>query len=236
VFTDRFLAQILLSGVSVQWYENYMSSESRAQHKERIRNHILGSARELFVQDGYENFSMRKLATKVGCSPGNLYLYFRSKEQIFHSLVEKTFARLTTLLSGLCARNESRDPVETLKKGLYTYVEFALRNPQDYRFAFLMNSRKEQNDSQVPAPISVLATMVARCVEEGRIVRVETEVITQALWAAAHGLASLMIQRPTCLSAGKSRVIEQLIASIVAGMETNAAPQHPSRSLEASVA
>jgi AcrR family transcriptional regulator len=38
------------------------------------------------VRDGYEGVSMRRLAEKVGCSHGNLYLHFKDKEALFDSL------------------------------------------------------------------------------------------------------------------------------------------------------
>jgi hypothetical protein len=49
-------------------------------------------------------------------------------------LVDESFARLLKTLMGLQNGAEWQDPVEELKKGLWAYVEFGLRNPSDYRF------------------------------------------------------------------------------------------------------
>jgi AcrR family transcriptional regulator len=214
-----------------------MSLEDRAQRKDGLRTVILSAARELFVQVGYESFSMRKLAARVGCSPGNLYLYFKNREDIFELLVEETFGRLTTLLNGLCSRNEGKDPLDVLKKGLYTYVDFGLRNPHDYRFAFLMNPSQHRTTELTPAPVAVLGRMVSRCVEEGRLTESDPEVITQTLWAAVHGITSLMIQRPAFAWAGKTKVIDQLIAMALAGVTSASAPHDTTvHSLQTSVA
>jgi AcrR family transcriptional regulator len=213
---------------------SFMSRQTRAQHKEQLRNAMLVSARELFLQEGYENFSMRKLAGKVQCSPGNLYLYFKDKEDILHLLVDESFERLTALLNGLCSRNQDRDPVDVLKKGLYTYVDFGLRNANDYRIALLMTHSLPHNSAQAPAPVAVLTRMVSRCLEEGRLVESDPDLITQSLWAAVHGITSLLIQRPDYPWAGKSRVIEHLIGSALSGIIATGTPEEVrARSVEA---
>jgi len=111
---------------------HFMSSLSRRhEHKEEFRREILDVARKIFVAQGYENFSMRKLAEKIGYSPGSVYLYFDGKKELFHCLVEESFAHLLDTLHGLQNGQERSDPVEELKQGLWGYVEFGLRNPKD---------------------------------------------------------------------------------------------------------
>ena len=51
--------------------------ERRAREKEQLRRQILSAARELFVNEGYENVSMRKIANKIEYSPTTIYLYFK---------------------------------------------------------------------------------------------------------------------------------------------------------------
>jgi AcrR family transcriptional regulator len=69
----------------------------RQQHKEELRRVILDAAREIFVDQGYESFSMRRLAEKIEYSPGSIYLHFKNKEKLFEVLVEESFVRTTPL-------------------------------------------------------------------------------------------------------------------------------------------
>ncbi len=73
---------------------------------------ILDAAREIFVHEGYEKFSMRKLAEKIEYSPGSVYLHFNSKEELFECLVEESFTRLLKTLTGLGSGRKWQDPVE----------------------------------------------------------------------------------------------------------------------------
>ncbi len=183
--------------------------------KNSTRETILNRARAIFVRDGYERFSMRRLAAELGCAVGTPYVYFKSKEHLFRTLVEESFERLHKCLSGLRDRHQNGDPVLLLKKGMYTYVQFGLQNPNDYGFAFLLRSLTADQPYEVHPALEVMRFMVARCVQEGRFRAIDTETVAQALWAAIHGVTWLLIQRPNFPWAGRARVIEQVISNSV---------------------
>lgn len=186
------------------------------------RENILNAAREIFVRDGFEGFSMRRLAADLDCAVGTPYVHFKSKEQLFQTLVEQSFDRLYQCLSGLCDRHQNGDPVVLLKKGMYTYIQFGLQNPNDYRFAFLLRSLPPDEPYRVHPAFEVMRFMVARCVEERRFREVDVETAAQALWAAIHGITSLLIQRPNFPWVGRTKVIEQVIDNSVNGLIASA--------------
>jgi AcrR family transcriptional regulator len=43
---------------------------------------MVDAARELYINEGYEKFTMRRLAEKIGYSPTTLYIYFRGKDDL----------------------------------------------------------------------------------------------------------------------------------------------------------
>jgi AcrR family transcriptional regulator len=49
--------------------------ERKAREKQNVREEILDAARTLFVKEGYEQVSIRKIAEKIEYSPGTIYLY-----------------------------------------------------------------------------------------------------------------------------------------------------------------
>jgi AcrR family transcriptional regulator len=187
----------------------------RRKHKEELRAVILDAARGIFVRQGYESFSMRKLAEKIEYSPGSVYLHFKNKEELFECLVDESFARLLKTLMGLRNGQQWQDPVEELKKGLRAYVEFGLRNPNDYRFAFMLRPPLEKRPYKVHGAFEALRLIVRRCVEEKRFRAVDVETTSQALWASVHGITSLLIQRPAFPWAPKKELIAQVIDTAV---------------------
>jgi AcrR family transcriptional regulator len=48
----------------------------------RYRQAILTAAGALFLEQGYERFSLRKVAERIGYSPTTIYPYFRDKDDL----------------------------------------------------------------------------------------------------------------------------------------------------------
>src|SRR5678816_999250 len=72
-----------------------LSREERQQHaRATTRRAILDAAPSLFVSDGYAQVSIRNIAAKVEYSPGAIYSYFNSKDEIFFALAEEGFRLL----------------------------------------------------------------------------------------------------------------------------------------------
>src|SRR4029079_2689988 len=91
-------------------------STPRERYRSVLRRAILDAAREAFVQDGYEGVSMRKLAERVGCSHGNLYLHFKDKEALCDCLVEESFDQLAQGLRHIVEASKGDDTVELIRK------------------------------------------------------------------------------------------------------------------------
>ena len=79
---------------------------------EAVARAILDAARELFVADGYQNVSIRKIAERIEYSPAAIYSYFPSKDDIFFALAEEGFRILFSPDAGTRSRraNRTRSP------------------------------------------------------------------------------------------------------------------------------
>ena len=58
------------------------------------REEILHAAKELFLEQGYEATTIRRIADRVGISAPALYLYFKDKEALMLALCDQTFGHL----------------------------------------------------------------------------------------------------------------------------------------------
>jgi AcrR family transcriptional regulator len=193
-----------------------MSAASRREkHKVELRAEILSAAREIFVRDGYEGFTIRKLAGRIGYSPGNIYLYFKNKSQIFDCLVEESFASLLAALPQPDEAAPPEDPVVLLKRSLRTYVNFGLSHPNDYRFSFLLQPSTQPRPHKQRAAYESLLRKARLCVEANRLRTSDVDFVAQALWAAAHGITSLLIQRPKFPWVERNKLIDHVLNSAV---------------------
>lgn len=93
-----------------------------------VRQRILDSAVRLFGEHGYDQLSMRDLAADAGCSPANLYHHFRSKYELFVTIIEQAMA---LHLGGLEAAERARDdPVAQLRHVLETHLRLHIERPE----------------------------------------------------------------------------------------------------------
>jgi len=60
--------------------------ERREREKTETREIILDAARELFLAEGYEGVSMRKVAEKIEYSPTAIYIHFKDKDDLFRTV------------------------------------------------------------------------------------------------------------------------------------------------------
>src|SRR5271154_568170 len=111
--------------------------ERRGAEKKEVRQEILDAARDLFVREGFENVSMRKIAEKIEYSPTTIYLYFQDKADLLDCLCEETLARLVRKQTVL--DQTISNPLERLQSGFRSYIEFGLKYPNHYKVAFMMS-------------------------------------------------------------------------------------------------
>lgn len=69
----------------------HQTSNKRGPYKRGLTRQrlILDSAVTLLIDDGFHNFSLRKVAKKNGISPGNLQHYFPTKEKLVEAMLDK---------------------------------------------------------------------------------------------------------------------------------------------------
>jgi AcrR family transcriptional regulator len=187
------------------------------QRRSAVRKTILDGAREAVAENGYQSFSMRKLAESIGYSPGALYLYFETREDLLNCLVEEAFAKLLEILNEVHDRD---DPVRSLENKMRAYVDFGLLFPDHYQFAFLIrpNVEKTPTTYRPHAAYDVMRHAVRRCLEEGRLPWPDIETSSQILWVTLHGITSLLIVRPNFPWVDRENLIDNVIGTAIHGL------------------
>ncbi len=196
--------------------------ERRAREKKELRQEILDAARDLFVREGFENVSMRKIAEKIEYSPTTIYLYFHDKSDLLDCIVEETFSRLVRKQTAL--DQTVTDPVERLEKGLRAYIEFGLKHPNHYKVSFMMPISITNPDLCPRAremgqkAFGNLRGMLEECAAKQLIEIQDLEATAQSVWAMAHGLTSLLIAKPHYPWVERNHLIETLLGNVMRGL------------------
>jgi AcrR family transcriptional regulator len=198
--------------------------ERKAREKEELKQQILDAARQLFVRDGYESVSMRKIAESIEYSPATIYTYFKDKDEILDSLCEETFLHLHEHKLAAFRQMEG-DALEALKKGMETYIRFGLDHPDHYIVTFMLKAAPYQSQGRAETRKARAGfqcfddrrNLVRRCMEEGLIQNADPEETSQALWAGSHGLTALLITQAGFPFVERERLIRRTIEILVRG-------------------
>jgi AcrR family transcriptional regulator len=175
--------------------------ERRDREREEVRTRILDAARELFLTEGYESVTMRRVADRIEYSPTAIYFHFRDKDTLIRELCDTDFRALAQQFTAIA---EIADPVEQLRRTGLAYFDFATNYPNHYRLMFMTphppmdpeSMSIAQGDPQEDA-YAFLRNVVAACIAAG-LVREEladAEMMSQTMWAGVHGVVSLQIAK-----------------------------------------
>jgi AcrR family transcriptional regulator len=199
------------------------SRERRVREKQNLRQEILDAARELFVREGVESVSIRKIANRIEYAPGTIYLYFHDKAEILKTLSEETFSKLHQKLQAI--KDDRGDALGALRRGLRAYIEFGLQNPHHYLVTFVLAGRflHEAGPQFNPKDAGLccfdnLRGIVRQCIEEGLFRLDDVEEASQALWAGIHGITTLLITKPGFPFVEQSRLVDRVVDVLVEGV------------------
>jgi AcrR family transcriptional regulator len=189
---------------------------------------ILAAAKQLFISDGFEAVTTRRLADEVGLSQTGLYVYFKSKEEILDALCERTFARLAQRLRKVAA--DAPTSLDLFRRMVKGYIEFGLQNPDEYQLTFMLGREapKERHtkdlslrfEDQSPAMQAFLMfrEQLARLAEAGLVKPVDVTVATQTIHMAAHGVVAMLIARPRFSWGDRRVLVDRLIETLLTGL------------------
>ena len=171
----------------------------QAQEKRELRQAILDAAGALFLEQGYERFSLRKVAERIGYSPTTIYLYFRDKDDLLFTVVDEGFVQFSQQLAAAGAGQA--DPWERIIALGRAYVSFGLQNPMYYQLMFMQRAdfltHPPAGESQPRiASFQVLQQAVQQAIDAGVLRPGDAENYSDVLWALVHGMVSLTISMP----------------------------------------
>jgi len=183
-----------------------------------LREEIMDVARDLFVREGYHNVSMRRIATQIEYSPTTIYLHFKDKAHLLHSISEGAFTSLADTLESM----SGEEPLARLRDGCRAYITFGLDHPNHYRLLF-MSPDSDPLEGIAPAPASrrafdYLRRGVAACIEAEIFVLRDVETISQSIWCLLHGLTSLLITKTEFAWIDRETLIETTLETMLRGL------------------
>lgn len=173
-------------------------AERKEKQKQEIRKAILDASMKLFVEEGFENVSIRKIADLIEYSPTTVYLYFKDKNEILFNLHEMGFQKMAEYTADLWT---IKNPLVRLHKMGEYYIQFGLENPAFYDLMFIlqapMEALKGMENCEWTSGDQALGRLketLQECMDKNLIEKGDVDAVAMAIWGMVHGLVSLTIR------------------------------------------
>lgn len=192
----------------------------RARRKEDARARILGEARRIVLEQGFEALTMRRIAEAAGYSAAALYLHFENREAIARELGQ---AGMHALLAALAQAGEAADPIGRLRALGLAYAAFARDEPDTYRLIFMepgfAASALGGKDEAGAAAFALIAGVFGDLAAAGRLRRGQApEALALTFWILLHGTVSLKLTCSAFLSPPEEELLARALDSLLHGV------------------
>jgi AcrR family transcriptional regulator len=175
------------------------SRARREQQKESLQRTILDAAGQLFLEQGYEGFSMRRVAERIGYSATTIYRYYEDKDDLLFAVVNEGFSQFARQLTE--AAEGASNPLKRLEALGHAYISFGLNNPVYYQMMFmqradlLFESQREQTRPMIES-FDMLQSAVRAAMDDGVMKRGDVLTYSRVIWSMVHGVTALALADP----------------------------------------
>lgn len=171
-----------------------MKTKNSAYHHGELRQALLETGRKLLEKNGAENLSIRNVAAETGVSHNAPYRHFKDKNELLAAIACDGFERLDSAMKSALDRHPDsiRDQIYGMAAA---YVRLALANPETSKLMFSGYIRLHEYPEAGAVADRSYAT-VKSVIQNGRqsgfLGERDTETYAATLWAAIHGLSTLL--------------------------------------------
>ncbi len=189
------------------------------------RAEILEAAQRIFLAEGYQGATIRKIADEVGVSSTALYMHFPDKDQILLEICDGAINEMLAANAEIAAR--PIDALARIRLMADAYVRFALTNPNAYQLVFcspmqaITPEKQEATMALGERSFEKFLGVVRELAAAGRLRTGTAESAAQVMWAACHGVVALIITRPTFPWAPPEELQKVMIEGVLHGLITD---------------
>ena len=196
--------------------------------KQEIRTNIIEIARELFVNEGYENTSMRKIAAQAGFAPTKIYYYFQNKKEILRHFWQDISDELWRTCNPPKAimNGESLDIIRHL---MNQNVRYWLNNPKSYQLGVATQDYRADDSENFDVYtangtkqyIELMHKSVQDCIDKGLFVISEKQMVSQIIAVSVYGIYGAFYGMPTVNWEDREKLIHNSIENTLRGLLVN---------------
>lgn len=179
-----------------------MSNET--YHHENLKAELIEKGLKLLDEEGYENFSLRKVAKACSVSHTAPYRHFNSKDDLIMAIALEAHHKFNQCLEE-AVKKYPNDNKSQLKEMGYSYVKFFVENPEYLRLLFLsdlaINFKNEHIETfkNGEQPFQTFYNAIERFQSESQNSVAgngsDPNALVLSCWGLVHGMAILIAKK-----------------------------------------
>ncbi len=199
--------------------------ERQSRERESVQRSILTAARSLFLAEGYPNVSMRKIAEQIEYSPGAIYSYFASKEDIFFALAEEGLMCLRAHCTSDAHLPVSSAPLDQVRAAMWRFYTFSKEQPEYFSLIFVDEavpriSRDWERFSLVRELRQGIEVQIQKCIDDGVFPSAESAAsVFRVLSTAVYGAAVFRLSNRLAPGENADALAHDVLEAALAGLQ-----------------
>lgn len=179
------------------------TAERKAREKLLRHQQILDAAYDVFNQVGFNAATIDQIAERAELAKGTIYIYFKSKEELYFSLLTHGLDILITLLNEMETRKAPSERL--LEETAGTLFRFYKEHRSYFRIFMVMQQEDMQAklspelshhlNEQATKILNHLSAQVQKVIDNGSPSSVNPWHVANILWGAFTGITQLAITR-----------------------------------------
>jgi AcrR family transcriptional regulator len=179
-------------------------SERKNREKEYRIKQIKDSAATLFYKKGFVATTIEDIAAAAEISKGTIYLYFKSKDDLYFSLVEPSLDKLSKKLIKIAGMKEITPEIR-MKNVVDAVYDFYDKDPDAYHlisryeasvFASLLSKDKlDHLKSLMRSNLNQLETVISDGVKQGSFRKIDPKMTAIIIWNTFMGIIQFQENR-----------------------------------------
>jgi len=183
------------------------------------RTALLEIAARLLAVEGPRALSARRIAAEAGSSTMPLYSHFGGMSGLVRAIVKEGFVRMDQYLGSVVP---SDDPVSDMSTLGRAYRRNALANRHLYSAMFGGDSLtgfelSEADRQRGRYTLTHVIACAERCIDFGRFLRIDAELIAHQMWIGVHGLVTLELGGYLVSPIDADRAFESQLLALMVG-------------------
>jgi AcrR family transcriptional regulator len=210
--------------------------ERQERERVKVRQAILDAARDLFVKQGFEHVSIRKIAERIEYSPAAVYTYFPSKDEIFFALAEEGFRLLCgDFLAEPQVLPAGVDPMEKVRFICRHFFNFSVEYPEHFALMFLDRTVPRLTEHYQLFPMLVemkrrFAAVIQIAIERGEFpAGTNPHSVSRVLMTTVLGVATARLCNRMGGRDGGEALVHDMIEIAIAGVKSGIPLTAPDR-------